>query len=232
MAEFLLGPLSDGSGRLLRSYRAGDARIPAYLEDYADAANGLLELAWATGDPRWLIESRRLAGLVVELFADPVRGGFYVDAPAGDGLVARRKEFDDHPTPAGNSMAALVLLRLARIYGDDELERQAAGVFRLALPLLERAPAAVAHLLGALDLHFSAPQEIAVVGDSPALRDAARAGYRPNAVFAFSPQPTDEVPLLTGKGLVDGAPAAYVCERFACRRPVTTAEELQELLTA
>ena len=200
VAEFLLAPLSDERGRLLRSFRAGDARIPGYLEDYANVANGLLELSWATGDLRWLEEARRLAGLLVELFADRERGGFYVDAPEGEGLVARRKEFDDHPTPAGNSMAAFVLLRLARIYGDVELEKQAVGVFRLAHPLLERAPAAVSHLLCALDLHFSAPQEIAVVGDSPELRRAAQEGFRPNAVYAFSPEPTDDVPLLAGRG--------------------------------
>jgi uncharacterized protein YyaL (SSP411 family) len=230
IAEFLLGPLSDERGRLLRSYRAGDARIPAYLEDYANVANGLVELSWATGELRWLEEARRLAGLLVELFADRARGGFYVDAPDGNGLVARRKEFDDHPTPAGNSMAAFVLLRLARIYGDDELEKQAVGVFRLAHSLMERAPAAVSHLLCALDLHFAPPQEIAVVGDSGELRHAALAGYRPNAVFAFSPEPADSVPLLAGKGLLDGRPAAYVCERFACQRPVTTADDLAALL--
>ena len=232
VAQFLLGPLSDERGRPLRSFRAGEARIAAYLEDYANAAHGLLELAWATGDPRWLAESRRLAGLLVELFADPVHGGFFVDAPEGDGLVARRKEFDDHPTPAGNSMAAFVLLRLARIYGDDELERLAVGVFRLALPLMERAPAAVSHLLCAVDLHFAGSQEVAVVGESRELREAALEGYRPNAVFAFAPEPTAGIPLLAGKDLVDGAPAAYVCERFACRRPVTSAEELRALLTA
>jgi hypothetical protein len=230
VAEFLLGPLSDARGRLLRSFRAGEARIPGYLEDYANVANGLLELSWATGDLRWLAEARRLADLIVELFADVTRGGFYVDAPEGDGLVARRKEFDDHPTPAGNSMAAYVLLRLARIYGDGELEKQAVGVFRLAQPLLERAPSAVSHLLCALDLHFAPPQEIAVVGESEQLRRAALAGYRPNAVYAFSPEPTDDVPLLAGKGLVDGEPAAYVCENFACQRPVTSVDELQALL--
>ena len=230
IAEFLLGPLSDERGRLLRSYRAGDARIPAYLEDYANAANGLVELSWATGEPRWLDEARRLAELLVELFGDETRGGFYVDPLDGDGLVARRKEFDDHPTPAGNSMAAFVLLRLARIYGDDELEKQAVGVFRLAHSLMERAPAAVSHLLCALDLHFAPPQEVAVVGDSEELRHAALAGYRPNTVFAFSPEPTDAVPLLAGKDLLDGRPAAYVCERFACQRPVTTADELAALL--
>jgi uncharacterized protein YyaL (SSP411 family) len=230
LGEFLLGPLTDKSGRLLRTRREGLAPIPGYLEDYANVAHGLLELAWATGDPRWLQESRRLAGLVVELFADAERGGFFVDAPEGDGLVARRKEFDDHPTPAGNSMAAFVLLRLARIYGDEELERAAVGVFRLARDLMERAPGAVPHLLSALDLHFSPPREVAVVGDSEELRAAALQGLRPSTVFAFSPAPTDAVPLLAGRGLVEGRPAAYVCERFACQRPVTAPEELRALL--
>jgi uncharacterized protein len=230
LAEFLLGPLSTGEGRLLRTYRDGVAKIDAYLEDYANVAHGLIELHWATGELRWLEEARRLAALAVDLFADRENGGFYVDAPSGNGLVARRKEFDDHPTPSGNSMLAYVLLRLARIYGDEELDRAAVGVFRLARPLLERAPAAVGHLLCALDLHFSAPLEVAVVGDSAELRRAALEAFRPDAVYAFAPEPTDAVPLLAGKELVNGEPAAYVCERFACRRPVTTPEELRAAL--
>jgi uncharacterized protein len=230
LGEFLLGPLSDGEGRLLRTYRDGDARIPAYLEDYANVAHGLVELSWATGELRWLEEARRLAGIMVERFADAERGGFFVDAHDGDGLVARRKEFDDHPTPSGNSMAAFVLLRLARIYGDAELERRAVGAFRLAHGLMERAPAAVSHLLCALDLHLSPPREVAVVGEGADLRAEALAGFRPNAVFAFSPRPTDAVPLLAGKSLVDGKPAAYACESFACRQPVTSVAELRALL--
>jgi uncharacterized protein len=232
LAEFLLRTLSDGRGGLLRTYRAGEARIPAYLEDYANVANGLVELSWASGDLQWLEEARRLADLTVERFGDEANGGFFVDAPDGDGLVARRKEFDDHPTPAGNSMAAFVLLRLARIYGDPDLERRAVGVFRLAKGLLERAPGAVPHLLCALDLHFSPSREVAVVGESEALRSAALEGFRPNTVFAFAAEPTDAVPLLAGKVLVTGRPAAYVCENFACRRPVTSAEELRAALSA
>ena len=232
LAEFLLGTLSDERGRLLRTYRDGLAKIDAYLEDYANVANGLLELHWASGELPWLEEARRLGGLIVELFADRERGGFYVAPADGDGLVARRKEFDDHPTPSGNSMAAFVLLRLARIYGDAELEKHAVGVFRLARPYLERAPQAVGHLLCALHLHFSPRREIAVVGDSEELRRAALAGYQPSTVFAFTADPTERVPLLAGRGLVDGRPAAYVCESFACRRPVTTADELRAALAA
>jgi uncharacterized protein YyaL (SSP411 family) len=229
LGEFLLGPLSSPSGGLLRTYRDGVAKIDAYLDDYANVANGLLELHWTTGDLRWLEEARRLSGVLVERFADAERGGFFVDPGDADGLVARRKEFDDHPTPSGNSMAAFVLLRLARVYGDPELERHAVGVFRLARAYLERVPSAVGHLLCALDLHFSPPREIAVVGPSEELREAALAGYQPNTVFAFAAEPTDDVPLLAGKGLVDGKPAAYVCENFACQRPVTDAGELDSV---
>jgi uncharacterized protein YyaL (SSP411 family) len=234
LAEFLLGPLSDERGRLLRTYREGKAKIDAYLEDYANVANGLLELYFATSELRWLEEARRLAGLMIELFADAEQGGFFVDPAGGEELVARRKELDDHPTPSGNSMAAYLLLRLARIFGDGELERLAVGVFRLAYPLLERAPGAVGHLLCALDLHFSAPREVALVGESPELRRAALEGFQPNTVYAFARGPEDpsleRVPLLTGKGLVDGKAAAYVCEGFACRRPVTEPQDLRAAL--
>jgi uncharacterized protein YyaL (SSP411 family) len=230
LAAFLLGPLSDERGRLLRSYRDGIAKIDGYLEDYANVAHGLLELYFASGELRWLEEARRLAELARELFADRERGGFFFTPADGDGLVARRKELDDNPTPSGNSMLAFVLLRLARIYGVDELERDAVGVFRLARPLADRAPAAVGHLLCALDLHFSPPREVAVVGEDDELRRAALAGLQANTVFAFSRGADDpaaeRVPLLAGKDLVDGRPAVYVCERFACRAPVTRAEEL------
>jgi hypothetical protein len=226
LARFLLEEMTGEDGTLYRTYRDGAAKIPGYLEDYADVANALVELHWATGDLRWLEEARRVAQ-GADRFRDEERGGYFVD---DHGLVARRKEFDDHPTPSGNSMMAFVLLRLARIYGDDELERRAVSVFRLARGLVERAPTAFGHLLSALDLHFSPPREVAVVGDSEELRLAALDGFQPNTVFAFTAQPTDDVALLAGKDLVDGEPAAYVCERFACQTPLTRAEELKEAL--
>jgi uncharacterized protein YyaL (SSP411 family) len=225
LAEFLLGPLSDSDGRLLRTYRAGEAKNTGFLEDYADVAHGLYELHVATGDLRWLRESSRLARLAVELFADEERGGFFLTPRGGEELVARTKPLDDHPTPSGNSMLAYVLLRLARIYGDDELERQAVGVFRLAQALVGRAPTAFGHLLCALDLWFSPPRELAIVGDPAS--EVARAAldrFDPNAVVAFGP--ADDIPLLAGKSLVGGKPAVYVCERFACRVPITDPAEL------
>jgi len=230
LAEFLLGPLSAGD-RLHRSYRAGRSSGVGYLEDYACVANGLYELHVATGELRWLEECRRLALLAVELFTDDERGGFYTTPSDGEQLVVRRKDLDDNPAPSGNSMLAYVLLRLARIYGDDELEHRAVSVFRIAHRLLGRAPTAFGWMLCALDLHFSSPREIAIVGppDSEVAR-AALAPYAPSSVVAFGP--AEDVPLLAGKGHVDGKPAVYICERFACRAPVTEPAGLQELQAA
>jgi hypothetical protein len=230
IGEFLLGPLSDGEGRLLRSYRGGRAKHTGFLEDYADVAHGLLELHIATGELRWLEEANRLARLAVELFGDEEHGGFFRTPVHGERLIARQKAFDDNPTPSGNSMLAYVLLRLARIYGDDDLERRAVGVFRLVGPALSRAPQAFGHALSALDLHFSPPRELAVAGPpSSEVARAALAPFDPNTVVAVGP--SDDVPLLRGKVLVDGRPAVYLCERFACQAPVVDAENLSGTLT-
>ena len=210
---------------LWRTMRDGRAKYPAYLEDYANVAHGLYELHVATGELRWLREARRLGLAAVELFGDSERGGFFLAPADGQQLVARQKAFDDNPTPAGSSMLAFVLLRLARIWGEDELERTAVGALRLVRDLLTRAPTAFGWALCALDLHLSPSRELAIVGDpSSEVARAALRGFDPNAVVAFGP--ADDVPLLAGKTLVGGAPAVYVCERFACRAPVTDAAEL------
>jgi uncharacterized protein YyaL (SSP411 family) len=225
VGEHLLGPLSDADGRLFRSGRDGRVSGLGYLDDYANAAHGLLQLHVATGELRWLLEARRLALTAVELFGDEDRGGFFLSPADGDPRVPRVKELQDSPTPSGNSMLAHVLLRLARIWGDDELEQTAVGVFRLVEPALGRAPGFFAWALCGIDLWLSPPREIAVVGDvrAPVAR-AALAPFQPSAVVAVGL--SEDVPLLAGKTLVDGRTAVYVCERFACRAPVTRPEEV------
>jgi uncharacterized protein YyaL (SSP411 family) len=225
LGEFMIGPLSDEKGQLRRSLRDGRSSGPGFLDDYANVANGLLELHVATGAARYLLEANRLARLAVDLFGDEEHGGFFLAAADRDARVPRTKELQDTPIPSGSSMLAWVLLRLARIWGDDELERRAVGVFRLAAPAFGRAPGAFAWTLCGLDLWFSPPRELAIVGDvgSPVAR-AALAPFRPNAVVAVGP--AEGVPLLEGKELVDGQSAVYACERFVCQRPVTEPGEL------
>ncbi len=237
LAEFLSSEASTPEGRLLRTWRDGTAKVPAYLEDYASVAHGLLELYSATGEGSYLNEARRLADLAVELFADEEHGAFFFTARDSEDLIVRKKELDDHPTPSGNSMMASVLLRLSRIYGDAELEARSVGVFGVAHRLLEEAPSAVGYLLAALDFHLSPSQEIAIVGPPDhettiALRRVALDRFSPNTVLAFGDGSDDSVPLLAGKGLLDGAPAAYVCQNFACHAPTSDAEGLAEALAA
>jgi uncharacterized protein len=225
LARFLLGPMSTSGGRLHRTWRAGSAKGTGYLEDYADVAYGLHELHVASGDPRWLLESHRLALLAIDLFGDEHEGGFFQTPRDAEQLVARKKTLDDHPTPSGNAMLAYVLLRLARIWGDDELERGGVSALRLVRDLLPRMPTAFGWFLVALDQHLAPHRELAIVGDTEApVARAAVASAAPTDVIAFGP--TDGIPLLAGRDLVEGRPAVYVCERFACRAPVTEASAL------
>jgi uncharacterized protein len=223
LAEFLLGPLSTPDGRLHRTWRDGVAKGTGYLEDYADVAYGLMELHVASGEPRWLVEAHRLTMLAVDLFADDDAGGFFQAPRDGEQLVARKKELDDHPTPSGNAMLAYVLLRLARIWGDDDLERRGVSVLRLVRDAVTRAPSAFGWLLVALDQHVAPHREVAIVGapDAPVAR-AALESAAPTDVIAFGP--AENIPLLAGRTEVDGKAAVYLCERFACRLPVTEPE--------
>jgi uncharacterized protein len=222
LGGFLLGPLST-EGRLHRSYRAGRSTGTGFLDDYANVANGLMELHVATGELRWLEEARRLALLAIELFADDDHGGFFMTPADGEQLVVRAKDLDDNPIPSGSSMLAYVLVRLSRIYGDEELERRAVSVLRLSRDLMARAATGFGWALTTLTLHFAPPREVATVGSpGAAVARAALASYDPTAVVVFGP--SEVVPLLAGKGLVDGKPAVYVCERFACQAPVTDPE--------
>jgi hypothetical protein len=228
-AEFVLRDLRDAGGRLLRTYNRGRAKQPAFLEDHAFLLEAMLDLYAATFDPRWFGEAERLAGEIVERFGDPENGGFFSTAADAEPLVARRKELDDAPIPSGSSSAAFGLLRFGRLTGESRWEDAALGVLALLHTVAAEHPQAFGHALQALDFHLSPVQEVAIVGpDSAALERVVRGAFRPHVVLAGG-EP-DGVPLLAGREPVDGRATAYVCERFACLRPVTEPEELAAAL--
>jgi uncharacterized protein YyaL (SSP411 family) len=229
-AAFILRELRDDDGRLLRTWKDGRAApIQAYLEDHAYLLQALLVLYEATFEEGWYSEAVALAEAMIERFGDPERGGFFTTAQDQPHLVTRRKDLEDAPTPSGNSAAALGLLRLARLSGSAEYERQAAGVLALHAPVAARHPGAFGQLLQALDLYMAPSREVALVGDGP-LTQALRSRYRPHLVLAGGDGGPSVVPLLAQRSLVDGRQAAYVCERFACRLPVTDTAALEALL--
>ncbi|MFI5009251.1 MAG: thioredoxin domain-containing protein [Solirubrobacterales bacterium] len=160
-AEFVLRELRDSEGRLLRTYSEGRARLGAYLEDHAFLLEALLTLFEATCETCWLTEARALAEKMVARFADPERGGFFSTAADAEALIARRKDLEDSPIPSGSSSAALGLLRLARLTGEQSYEDHAVGVLRLMHEIAPRHPTAFGHLLQAMQLYLFPAEGIA-----------------------------------------------------------------------
>ena len=235
-AEFVLVELRDGQGRLLRSWKGGQAKLNAYLEDHAFLLEALIGLYEATFEPRWFTAARELADTMIERFADEEMGGFFETSSDHERLLTRRKDLEDHPIPAGNSSAAYGLLRLAALSGEAKYERRAVSVLRLLHELAPRHPQAFAHFLQALDFHLARTREVALVGeDTGELERVVRARFRPHIVLAGGkPAAAGHelvVPLLAGREAAAGRPTAYVCENFACKLPVTEPEELERLLS-
>ena len=228
-ADFVLRELRDQDGRLLRTFKDGTAKLNAYLEDHGFLLEALLTLYEATFDPRWFAAAREIADAMIARFGDESRGGFFETSSDHEQLVARRKDLDDNPIPAGNSSAAYGLLRLAALTGEHDYEGRAVGVLRLLHEVAVGHPQAFAHLLQAMDFQLSQVKEVALVGeDTHALERVVRERFRPHLVLAGGP--ADGVPLLAERTPVDGRPAAYVCENFVCKRPVTEPAELEALL--
>jgi uncharacterized protein YyaL (SSP411 family) len=230
-AEFVLRDLRDADRRLLRSFNRGSAKQPAFLEDHAFLLEALLTLYEATFEPRWFEEAHALAEQIVTRFADPERGGFFSTASDAEPLIARRKDLEDTPIPSGSSAAAFGLLRLARLTGEARWEDAALGVLRLLHTIAPQHPLAFGHLLQAIDFAVAPVREVAIVGPGAGpLTDVVRHAYHPHLVVAGGEAGGGAVPLLEGRTPVDGGAAAYVCERFACLRPVTEATDLAALL--
>ena len=229
-AKFLLDSLVR-DGRLLRTYRNGEAKLNGYLEDYAFLIDGLLVLHEATLDGRWLDESISLGEAMVDLFWEESEGRFYDTGRDHEELVLRPRDYTDNATPCGSSMAADVLLRLAVITGDSEHQRRAVTSLRSVRELMSRFPTGAGHWLGALDFYLSTPKEIAIVGgagdaETNALLSEVSRRYLPNRVLVGSvgdgtAETRSGVPLLEDRDRVDGKATAYVCENYACNFPVT-----------
>jgi uncharacterized protein len=238
-ARFIWESMRDPEGRLRRTWKEGEARLNAYLEDHAFLVEALLRLYEATLEVRWFDAARETADSMIKRFADDERGGFFTTSNDHEELIARRKDIGDHPIPSGNSSAAYGLLRLSALTGERAYEERAVGTMRLFAPAAARHPDAFGHLLQAIDFQLSPVREVALVvpanGASGRSRLAELAGvvrsaHRPHVVLAGGPEGSERPELLRERPAVEGKPAAYVCEHFACKQPVTEPEELEAQL--
>ena len=239
-ASFLLEKLRAPDGRVLRSYKNGEARLKGYLEDYAFLADGLVALHEATFDLGWLGEARSLADAMIDLFWDDAEDGLFDTGRDHEALIIRPRDLFDNAIPCGGSVAADLFLKLGILTGNVEYNRKATATLRGLRTVMARAPSGFGHWLCALDFHLSAPREIAVVGPrddagTRSLLDEVFSRYLPNKVVTgYDPARSDghdDYPLLEDKYMVNDLPSAFVCENYACMLPATDAETLAEQLT-
>ena len=227
-------------GRLLRSYKDGQAKFNAYLDDYACFSAALLDVYEATFEPAYLDEARALADGLLDRFWDAQEGGFFFTSSDHETLISRSKSAFDGSVPSGNSVAAAVLLRLYYATGRQDYLTKAETIFRLFYDALEQNPFGFSNMLCGLDFYLRRPKEIVLLGDSAApettalLHDIHRSFIPNKTLLCFDPArpPQHGVPsFLEGKTRIDDELTAYVCHDFACSLPVTSWEELQSLLT-
>jgi len=227
-AEFVIFNLQK-DGALLRTWKDGVAKFNAYLEDYAFLIEGLTTLFETTGEFRWLTKALAFSVVMIKEFWDEDAGGFFFTGTSHENLIVRSKDFFDNATPSGNSVAALVLLKLALLSGNEKYRDIATATLGAIADQARRYPSGFGYALSAADFLLSTPKEIAIVGNDPfdiqpLLREVWRT-YLPNKVVAAS-FGVDVIPLLENRPLVNDLPTAYVCVHYACQKPVTDPIEL------
>lgn len=244
-AKFLLTEMRDSSGRLLHTWRAtdgtkGEAKIPAYLDDYSYMIDALLTLHGATLNYSYVDEAQELAQQMIERFWDRDSEVFYDTSMEHTRLLLRPRDVLDNAVPSGGAVAAMAMLRLSVFTGDHSYSAKAEASIRSVLPYLEQAPTAVTSWLSAVDFLTAKRQETVVMGalDDPVVRDLMREvnrQYSPNMILSGSSMEPDQnakAPMLQGRALVNGKPTVFVCENYVCNLPVTSVAELAELLSS
>ena len=233
-ADFLLHQVRR-DGRLLATFGKGRARLKAYSTDYAFLAEGLVAIYQWNADRRFLREAEMLVDTAVAYYWDDTDGGMFLTASDHEDLLVRCKTVQDGATPSANSVMALTLQKLAILLGRQDYREKAGIILRTFVDSSPRSVFQQERLLSALDAWHRGWDEIAIVGPrsdprTKGLLARVHSEFRPNKVIAFADgldsSDADGMPLLLGRGMVDGKPTAYVCRDYACDRPVTEPEEL------
>jgi uncharacterized protein YyaL (SSP411 family) len=235
-AEFILKKISK-DGRLLRRFAGGEAALEGNLEDYAFFVQGLLDLFESTSEPRWLKEAIRLNGIMVDDFEDKENGGFYMSLEAEP---ARLKESYDGPTPSGNSVAALNLIRIAELTGEEAYKRSAERVLKWSAKEVERQPSAHACILVAVDLLFNGVREIVITSQgqegAAEMKSEIFRMFVPDRVVLVATAETYRELSGMSKLLEGRSPGrkarAFVCQNFACKLPSDSTQALRAQLVS
>ena len=230
-ADFLLRTLSRPDGGLYRTCRGNKAHLDAYLEDYAFLIEALIDVYEAGGSEQYLTEAVSLAERLIKDFSDQEHGGFFTTAKDHEALILRSREGPDGATPSGNAVAAMALARLSFHFGREDFRDAATQAIRAYGQQIAQIPRGFAKTLIASDMLLKGPVELALIGTPgktgmEALAKELRRHFVPNHVIAHLDPNTSQSthPLLEGKTLVQGKPALYICQNFACAAPITDPE--------
>jgi hypothetical protein len=235
LAGFLVRELQR-EGRWARSWRNGQAHFPAFLDDHAALAEGLLTLYEADHDIRWFHHAIELAGEILDRFRDPA-GGFFDTASDQERLISRPKTLQDTPTPSGNSLAAYLLLRIAAFQGNEAYSVPALDAVLSMQDTAAQHPGVFGWWLCAADFALGPVCQLAIVGSPEAdefrqMEDVASAGFRPRLILAGGEEGQPQGPaLLDRRTARDGRTTAYLCRGFECLLPTTSPKELSSQLS-
>ena len=235
--EFLIKHMITPEGRVYRTHKNGQSKLNGYLEDYATLIDALLELYQTTFEDRWFVTARRLADTVLEQFPAP-EGGFFDTSEDHEALVVRPRSVQDNAVPSGSGKMSQVLVKLAAYTGDVRYDEAARGTLRLLTNAVQQYPQAFGESAGAMEMIVSGLREVAVVGDpnsaeTQALLHEIVRPYRPNVILALAGTAVSgehTIPLLSHRTMRDHQPTVYVCRQFVCQLPVTTVEQVRDLL--
>ena len=237
--DFIRSNLVREDGRLMARYRDGEAAYPGYVDDYAFLVWGLIELYETTYKSEYLEKALSFNGDLLKLFWDEAHGGLFVYGSDSEQLITRPKEIYDGATPSGNSVSALNFLRLARLTGQHELESMAGQLLKAFGSPLSAYPRGYSYSLTALMYAKAASREVIIVGSgepakTEALLSVVKDIYNPFTVTMLLDDRHESIksvaPFTANYTTVNGIPAAYVCENFACSYPVTDTGLLKEML--
>jgi len=243
-AEFIRANLYDESREILfRSYREGRGEVEGFADDYAFVIQGTLDLYEASFETRWLKFALELQRQMDALFWDTENGGYFAVTGHDNNILLRMKEDNDSAEPAASSVAALNLARLAAIRNDTGLLARAQETVNAFARQLAHFPSALPQMLVAFDFLEGALRQIVIAGNSDASETEALLAevhrhFLPNRVLLLADGAEGQSYLgetneaIRAMSMMGGKPAAYVCENFACKAPVTDVNELRSLLTS
>ena len=220
-AEFVLRSMRRENGCLLHTWRHGQPKLAAYLDDYANFANALVTLYETTFEDRWIDAAVELGDIMLERFTDPDGGGFFYTADDHEALIARMKDVQDSSTPSGNAMAATVLERLGHLCNRNDFLDAAHNALRMAVQLMDEFPLAVGQMLIAADFFLGPVKQIVIAESSETNHTKSlRQRYLPHAVVAGLSDSTNLFGLVKDKTTHGTMPRLFICERFTCQQPV------------